>query len=268
MARKKRAFIKQFLIVAGCLVAVELALSFYFFRGEQPRSFAEEMHKKIAADPRIPPERRALVQLHLALRDYRAQHGAFPAQLAQLVPAYFQKIPLDPQTAEPFKYTVEGDRYYLGDAKPAAAESATAAKTGAGKPDAKKGETQEEQSALIALLNEQAPEEDFTYTTSGKKDPFRSFDFSPQKEAVSSDNPLESYSYDELKLTAVMEGLEEPTAIVENPKGKGYMVRIGSKVGNLGGTVVKIEPDKLIIVETTVEFTGENKNREVEMFLR
>jgi len=62
--------------------------------------------------------------------------------------------------------------------------------------------------------------------------------------------------------------MEQPTAIVENPKGKGYMVRVGNKIGNLGGVIVRIEPDKLVIVETTAEFTGEAKNREVEMFLR
>ncbi len=264
MARKKRSFTKKFLVIAGVLIVAEAIVYLIFSVGEKPRSFVEEMNQKIAEDSRIPPERRDEVKLHLALRDYRAKNGSYPAQLAQLVPAYFPKVPLNPQTAEVFKYTVEGDRYYLGDAVTSQAKG--------GKTPGAPGEADqisvEEETALIAALDEEGLEETYAYSSSGKKDPFRSFDFSPQRDLVSSDSPLESYSYDQLKLTAVLEGFDQPKAIIENPQGKGFTVTIGTKVGDLGGEIVKIEPDRITIVETTVEFTGETKNRTVEMFLR
>jgi len=175
MARKKRSFTKKFVAVAGTLIIVLLGLLAFFSSGERPRSFPEEMTKKIASDPRIPPERRALVQLHLALSDYRAQRGAYPGKLDELVPVYFTKVPLDPQTAEPFKYAVEDGRYYLGDVSKRAASTGENAKGGSPKTGSASaaggGETavdQEEQKALIALLNEQTPEEEFTFTSGGK----------------------------------------------------------------------------------------------------
>ena len=238
----------------------------FFSSKEAPRSFPDVMTMKVNSDPRIPVEQRALVSLDLALKDYHAQKGSYPADLSQLVPAYFPKVPIDPQTAEPFKYRVDGDRYFIGDAGPAASAGG---KTGAQRPAAadQKEIDKAEQNALIALLN--APDEDeFTYNPQGKRDPFRAYDFSPPAQVPSTDNPLEAYSYDELKVTAILKGLDEPTAIVENPKGRGYTVKIGAKVGNMGGKVVKIDADKVVVVETTVEFTGQTKNRTVEMFLR
>ena len=60
----------------------------------------------------------------------------------------------------------------------------------------------------------------------------------------------------------------EPKAIVENPDGRGYTVEPGMRIGKMGGKIMRIEENRLIILETVVEFTGEKKTRTVEMYLR
>ncbi len=49
----------------------------------------------------------------LAAERYRQDHGAFPEDLAQLVPHYLQAIPLDPQDSKPLRYYVLEDRVVI-----------------------------------------------------------------------------------------------------------------------------------------------------------
>jgi hypothetical protein len=59
------------------------------------------MHFRALADLR-------LTRLYLALRLYHLEHsGALPADLAELVPAYLPKIPLDPFDGQPLRYDRE-----------------------------------------------------------------------------------------------------------------------------------------------------------------
>lgn len=52
-------------------------------------------------------QRRAL-RLILAIKAWQIEHGELPKSLDQLVPAYFDRVPLDPWTGEPFGYEPAG----------------------------------------------------------------------------------------------------------------------------------------------------------------
>jgi Tfp pilus assembly protein PilP len=259
MQARKRPF-KRFILIALVLILVEVGLYVYLAPGERPASFVAAMNDKVMSDKAIPAERRSLVKLQLALNDFRVKHGQWPQKLEELVPGYFEHLPIDPQTGSVFKYTVDKNAYRLGESKPKAGEAAAAAKSGGDISSA-------EQDALVASLDQKSEEQSFVYTPQGKRDPFRSHDFSPQYRS-SGGLPLEQFAYDELALTAVLKGVDTPKAIVEDPNGRGYTVSVGSPIGNLGGKVADIQESKIVIIESTVEFTGETRTRTVEMYLR
>ncbi|NLF25566.1 MAG: pilus assembly protein PilP [Deltaproteobacteria bacterium] len=259
MARKKKPF-KKFLVIASVLVALELVLILMYSSGEQP-DFVAAMNSQIAEDKRIPPEKRTAVKLQLALNDYRVKNNRWPNKLDDLVPVYFERTPIDPETGTVFKYTVEGNRYFLGER----ADKNSKTKSGA---SSKASESQAEQLALVASLDQESGEDAFIYDPQGKRDPFRSHDFSAKPREDHTGQPLENYTYDDLTLTAVLKGLDTPKAIVEIPSGRGYTVTLGEPIGSSGGKIVEIKADKLVILETTIEFTGEKRTRTIEMYLR
>jgi type IV pilus assembly protein PilP len=121
--------------------------------------------------------------------------------------------------------------------------------------------------AVAALPEEETPT-GFVYNAAGKRDPFRPFDFSPKDAERDDLSPLERYEIGQLKLTAVLDGFEEPTAIVENAAGRGFTVRRGTKIGPHGGTITEVLKDKLLIVETTTDFAGVSKTRTIELPIR
>ena len=61
--------------------------------------------------------------------------------------------------------------------------------------------------------------------------------------------PLQKYDLDDLKLVAVVVSDGEPTAMLEDPTGYGYVVRKGSLVGPNEGVVERVIPTGLIIKE-------------------
>ena len=59
--------------------------------------------------------------------------------------------------------------------------------------------------------------------------------------------PLEKLDLAQLKLTAIVTTKNQKRALVEEASGKGYVVEIGTKIGLERGTVVAIDPDRIII---------------------
>ena len=59
--------------------------------------------------------------------------------------------------------------------------------------------------------------------------------------------PLEKLDLAQLKLTAIVTARNQKRALVEEASGKGYVVEIGTKIGLERGTVVAIDPDRIII---------------------
>ena len=212
---------------------------------------------QVKATANLSTEQEQLLRVQLAIADYMATNkGNPPDDLEALVPKYFDSIPADPATSEPYKYAKNGRQYQLGaqisDEPLMMASANVPAATG---PKGKKGKQED-----TIFVNPNTLELDtFTYDPTNKRDPFEPFDFSPAS-YDSSVPPLERYSVGQLRVTAILadpsKGAGEWAAIVEDATGRGYTVRKGTKIGNNHGVVVSIEKEKINIVETAVDFTG------------
>lgn len=261
MAKKKRtSTVKKIAIAAGVLILAE-AVFLVFFQSEEPLDIRKAIEEQVKKQPSLNIERRELLRIQLALQDYVVKNsGKPPTSLNELVPTYFDSLPKNPRTNTTFKYTVSGNKYTIGED----VALSLAASTGKSEDGGTKGE----QDLLIASLTDKSETEPFVYDPTGKRDPFLPFNFAPPKIEGQGSTPLEQYDIGQLKLTAVLKGFDEPTAIVENAVGKGFPVKIGTKIGLHGGEIVDIQPDRLLILETQVDFTGESKTRTIEMKLR
>jgi type IV pilus assembly protein PilP len=107
----------------------------------------------------------------------------------------------------------------------------------------------------------------YNYNPVGKRDPFRSplEDLKPEPGggvAVGSpcSEPLCQFDIEQLKLVAVVTGDANPMAMVEDPLGRGHVIRRNTKVGRQGGKVTQILRDKVVVTEviTTPERVIQN----------
>lgn len=55
----------------------------------------------------------AAAQTAVAMTRYRLDHGAFPARLADLVPAYLDEVPADPFDGSPLRMTVKDGEWLV-----------------------------------------------------------------------------------------------------------------------------------------------------------
>jgi type IV pilus assembly protein PilP len=91
-----------------------------------------------------------------------------------------------------------------------------------------------------------------------KKNPFKPFLTNvKEKKAVVPTTPLQKYELDQLKLVAVVWGVNGSVAMVEAPDGKGYSVKRGDLIGRRGGRVKRIEKNMVVVEERFTEATGE-----------
>jgi type IV pilus assembly protein PilP len=111
---------------------------------------------------------------------------------------------------------------------------------------------------------EAAPEFEYVYSPVGKRDPFRStldeMASSPSESASTSQicGPLCRWELEQLKLVAVISGVSNPLAMVEDPKGDGYVVRRGTLIGKRNGKVTQIRSGELVVNEIYKDQTGKS----------
>ena len=102
-----------------------------------------------------------------------------------------------------------------------------------------------------------------------KRDPFRSFvelrdsAATVRRAPTRPLTPLERYSLDQLRLVGVVGGGSVDKALLEDDVGKGYVVGVGTAVGNQGGKIVSIRPDRIVIQETVTDPLGEERARNI-----
>jgi type IV pilus assembly protein PilP len=99
----------------------------------------------------------------------------------------------------------------------------------------------------------------YNYNPVGKRDPFRSpvDDIKKTDSAAQGAQPLVTctealcqWDLDQLKLVAVVTGDANPMAMVEDPMGRGHIVRRNTRVGRAGGKVTQILRDEVVVTET------------------
>ncbi len=245
-------------ILGGLALLLSAIFLFLYLNQKEQKTIKQIIDESLNAKTDLDPHRKAQLRVQLAITDYMDKNSGNPPQkLSELVPVYFDTIPIDPTTNEPFEYHVSGTMWSVGGgskAKKAKEEQ----KSG--------GASAQEIDALVSSLDKPV-DEVYVYDPLGKRDPFQPFNMKP-KENLEGKTPLERFSIGQLRLTAVLEGMGNPTALVETSTGKGYNVNIGTKIGVNNGEVIEIHPNKILILETTVDFTGKKQTRTIEMRLR
>ncbi len=103
-------------------------------------------------------------------------------------------------------------------------------------------------------------EAEWSYSSAGKRDPFRSFLAEARASGKLLDTrcatPLGRFELEQLKLVAVVTGLEDPVAMVQAPTGVGYSVRRGACIGKNGGTVQAVRTGEIVVAEWVVRADG------------
>ncbi len=127
---------------------------------------------------------------------------------------------------------------------------------------------QPSQSETAVKVEEIKPAEEqvFRYESIGLVDPFEPI--VGKREGVTAVSPLEQYSLDQLKLVAIIWGVPEPRAMVEDPQGKGYIIKKGTKIGKNQGVVIKILDNEVVVLETFVDLLNRKKTNEVSLKLQ
>jgi type IV pilus assembly protein PilP len=105
-----------------------------------------------------------------------------------------------------------------------------------------------------------AAEPERAYSSVGKRDPFRSFlaELAESREGAASRcrTPLGRFEIDQLKLVAVVTGLDDPVAMVQAPNGVGYSIRRGACVGRNGGVISAVRSGEVLIQEWAIRADG------------
>lgn len=112
---------------------------------------------------------------------------------------------------------------------------------------------------------------------STKKDPFKPFAAEPTAQqakakptAMASTEdllPIQRYDVNKFKVSGVIAGLKENTALLVDPEGRGYVVREGMLIGNSDGRISRITPSSIEVVEHYRDDNGHNRKRTIMLTL-
>jgi type IV pilus assembly protein PilP len=113
---------------------------------------------------------------------------------------------------------------------------------------------------------------DFT----NKKDPFKPFAAEPAAQAQAKSGgvartgdllPIQSYDVNKFRISGIITGLKENTALVVDPAGRGYVVREGMIIGINDGRINRITPAAIEVVEQYRDDNGHLRKRSVILTL-
>lgn len=103
------------------------------------------------------------------------------------------------------------------------------------------------------------------YDPAGRRDPFVSF-IKSETEKLKVDlkalPPLQRYELGELKYVGVIWQKKGPMALVEDAEGKGYSVRVGTRIGHNDGVVTRITDSEITVREEIPGYRGKKVSRE------
>ncbi len=118
---------------------------------------------------------------------------------------------------------------------------------------------------------------DYRYDPKGKTDPFKPFvrlelptpaKKGPEKKKYTGHlTPLQRVPLDKVRVTGIAGSTDKRAAMVEDGSGKGYIVYLGTLIGENGGRVIQILPDR-VIVEEKVGEGGKGKEKSHRVALK
>jgi type IV pilus assembly protein PilP len=112
---------------------------------------------------------------------------------------------------------------------------------------------------------------DFRYEPSGRRDPFRSYewDFMKRELADASEaGPLEQYDLGQLSVIGIVWNIGRARALVRDPSGMAYVVAQGARVGKNEGLVLRIDDNLMVVRERYVDLYGNESTQDVELRIR
>ncbi len=138
------------------------------------------------------------------------------------------------------------------------------AKQEAAKPRAGKPAVQDEAVALVGF------DSGFSYDPTGKRDPFRSFEWErpDRRQDDAMRGPLEQFDLGQLDLVAVVWRTNNAKALVMDPSGQSYIVGSGTRIGKNEGQVIRIGDNTMVVKETYVDHLGNKSTKDIEMRIR
>ena len=109
----------------------------------------------------------------------------------------------------------------------------------------------------------------YHYSSGGRPDPFLPFTIVEQAEATLKEcegippGPLTEQDANQFHLVAIIKKGSENMAMVQDPEGKGYLLREGTYIGKKCGKVTAIQYDSLQIKEPYLDVLGRRKIKEI-----
>jgi type IV pilus assembly protein PilP len=114
---------------------------------------------------------------------------------------------------------------------------------------------------------------DFT----NRRDPFKPYIQVPaaqqgaagksSKGRLSDPLPIQSFDTEKFKITGIITGLKQNSALVMDPAGKGYVIREGMQIGNNDGYVKKVTTNSIEVEESFRDDSGKVRKRIVKLTL-
>jgi len=134
--------------------------------------------------------------------------------------------------------------------------------------------------APAEVKQDAAPPEmpDYRYDARGKTDPFKPFvrlelptpsKKGPEKKKFSGAlTPLQRVGLDKVRVTGIAGSATKRVAMVDDGAGKGYIVYVGTLIGQNDGRVIQILPDRVIVEEKVGDGSkGKEKSHRVALKL-
>jgi type IV pilus assembly protein PilP len=111
---------------------------------------------------------------------------------------------------------------------------------------------------------------DFT----NRRDPFRPFVQVPaaqqdagKKGRLRDALPIQSFDTEKFRITGIITGIKENSALVMDPTGKGYVIKEGMQIGNNDGRVKKVTASSVEVEESFRDDNGKVRKRIVKLTL-
>lgn len=168
----------------------------------------------------------------------------------------------DPAVAQPAGHPASGPHAVPVSAVPPAPQPALATAM----PDeaAAQGEAPADEAAPEA-----APAAPYRYQARGLRDPF-ALPAEVRAPMAGTENvpPLERHALSDFRLVAVVKGARSSFAMVTTIDGKGYTLRVGTRIGTDGGRVRQISKNSVVVEVVRPDEFGELKKSETILALR
>ncbi len=109
------------------------------------------------------------------------------------------------------------------------------------------------------------------YKMTGIRDPFQPFARSAQgklsEEKTHITDPLQKLALSQIELVGVITG-NEKRALIQEASGMGYIIKVGTLIGENSGIVTRVEQDSVTVKQHFKDYMGRVNTREVILSLR